>query len=34
MALAGPFGSAILADHGADVIKVAPPTGGMSRPTP
>ena len=34
MALAGPFGSAILADLGADVIKVEPPTGDMSRPSP
>lgn len=34
MALAGPFGSAILADLGADVIKVEPPAGDMSRGTP
>ena len=34
MALAGPFGSAILADLGADVIKVEPPTGDMSRSSP
>ncbi len=34
MALAGPFGSAILADLGADVIKVEPPAGDMSRPSP
>ncbi len=34
MALAGPFGSAILADLGADVIKVEPPDGDMSRGTP
>ncbi len=34
MALAGPFGSAILADLGADVIKVEPPTGDLSRTSP
>jgi crotonobetainyl-CoA:carnitine CoA-transferase CaiB-like acyl-CoA transferase len=34
MALAGPFGAAILADLGADVIKVEPPTGDISRGTP
>jgi crotonobetainyl-CoA:carnitine CoA-transferase CaiB-like acyl-CoA transferase len=34
MALAGPFGAAILADLGADVIKVEPPNGDISRGTP
>lgn len=34
MALAGPFGAAILADLGADVIKVEPPAGDISRGTP
>ncbi len=32
MALAGPFGTALLADMGADVIKVEPPRGDGSRP--
>lgn len=34
MALAGPFGAAVLADLGADVIKVEPPAGDGSRPSP
>jgi crotonobetainyl-CoA:carnitine CoA-transferase CaiB-like acyl-CoA transferase len=34
MALAGPFGAAILADLGANVIKVEPPTGDGSRSLP
>ena len=34
MALAGPFGAAVLADLGADVIKVEPPQGDGSRPSP
>ncbi|MGI9325323.1 MAG: CaiB/BaiF CoA transferase family protein [Pseudomonadales bacterium] len=34
MALAGPFGTALLADLGANVIKVEPPHGDGSRPVP
>ena len=33
-ALAGPFGTALLGDLGADVIKVEPPRGDMSRGLP
>lgn len=33
-ALAGPFGTALLGDLGADVIKVEPPRGDMSRALP
>ncbi len=34
MALAGPFGTALLADLGANIIKVEPPYGDGSRPVP
>ncbi|XOV85164.1 MAG: CaiB/BaiF CoA transferase family protein [bacterium] len=34
MALAGPFGTALLADLGANVIKVEPPQGDMARTVP
>lgn len=34
MALAGPFGTSLLADLGANVIKVEPPHGDGSRPVP
>lgn len=32
--LSGPFGTMILGDLGADIIKVEPPSGGLSRKIP